>query len=218
MKLKKCKKCGKELPPTMFYRHPAMKDGRHSACKECLKAYARQQNSSSKHSVLESGNETEQWVVNHLLRMGIYAISGKASQFYYVDIVCWGCVRLEVKASNLTKQGYCFRFTPRQQRLGVDADLVVLVPIGYKPSVFPASFSAFYHNTGKLKTGFKWTPGASSHPPSGFSIMTDAIMEQYRERWGLIEEVRQQIISDLLTYGDISTKTASSVHPQLNLL
>lgn len=38
IKLKLCKKCGKEKPVTEFHKNSAMKDGLQLFCKECLKS------------------------------------------------------------------------------------------------------------------------------------------------------------------------------------
>jgi len=40
VKLKKCKKCGKEKAPEMFYDHYQTKDGRMGKCKECARSDA----------------------------------------------------------------------------------------------------------------------------------------------------------------------------------
>ena len=40
--MKTCFKCNKELPLDMFYKHPAMKDGRVNKCKDCNKKDVRE--------------------------------------------------------------------------------------------------------------------------------------------------------------------------------
>jgi hypothetical protein len=40
--MKKCVKCGRELPIEDFSRNAASKDGHQSACKECLRVYNRE--------------------------------------------------------------------------------------------------------------------------------------------------------------------------------
>lgn len=39
--IKKCGKCGRELPLSEFYAQKSQKDGHRSICKECSKAYER---------------------------------------------------------------------------------------------------------------------------------------------------------------------------------
>lgn len=40
-KLKKCSKCGRELPVSEFWKNASTKDGLQTYCKECGNVYAR---------------------------------------------------------------------------------------------------------------------------------------------------------------------------------
>lgn len=48
--MKKCQKCGRELPETEFYKNRAQKDGLQTYCKDCIKERDKLRSLNRKHS------------------------------------------------------------------------------------------------------------------------------------------------------------------------
>ena len=53
MDTKKCKKCGKELPASEFYKNKACNDGLSSWCKECMKENSKQRYEENKEEIIK---------------------------------------------------------------------------------------------------------------------------------------------------------------------
>jgi len=194
---KVCKTCHIEKPLTDFYGSPGSKDKHAIICKECAKAYFRQSyptlNRNQRDSA--SGRPTENFVISKLRSLGIFATSGKASEFKWCDVVAWGCVTIEVKTSALPKdKKFKFNFTPVQQKRGIQAALMLLVcDYGNVATfhMFPSDHPVFYHSDGTLKKGLGYTPGTLSQKMLTNNIaLTKTLMTQYENNWGLIEKCR----------------------------
>lgn len=192
---------GPELPLSEFYRAKSSKNGYQSRCKIChglqnkMATISRQGNQRGK-----PGYETEGMVIEELRRQGIYAAPGKSSEFHNLDVVAWGCVRIECKSSIKDRMGrYLFNFN-NQRRKGISADLVVLVCLGDEITfhVFPARHGVFYKH-GRVKMGVQYDP-YRSHFKGGQvagARLTTALMNQYQNAWYLIEEKRLEISAAL---------------------
>src|SRR5262245_36882243 len=98
MKTKLCNKCGEEKPLEEFYTRRNTGDGYMNWCKECHKSVTYANTRHPKDKAVEMGATD---VIRKLQNLGIYAAPGKASVYQHVDVVAWGCVRIEVKSSHL---------------------------------------------------------------------------------------------------------------------
>lgn len=212
METKICTECNIEKPLSEYYRIPGSGNPMRY-CKECKrkiqKQYDRRENSRSK-----SRNPHEQGLVEMLRSKGIYAVTGKGSEFPYVDVVAWGCVRIEVKSSNLVYgKSYQFGFSADQKGYGMRADLVCLIARNYfSPVIIPASHPVFYKTSGKLKSNINWIPNARKYKSRrGLISLTTGMMLEHQECWDLIEQVRQSRIRELLDSGTINYERAKRV-------
>ena len=152
------------------------------------------------HPTGESRVWTENLAIQTLKNIGIWSQPGKESGAPDVDITAWGCVWIEVKHARLEGRGHTEEFTfvatPKQAKRGFFADLVLLIcewlPETYSFHLFRSDDPVFYMNTGRVKTGFTYRPGRTHALKHGLNrvVMTSGMMEQARDRWGLIEEVR----------------------------
>ena len=199
---KTCSTCGESKMLSDFYKHPGHGDGHANECKECAKerAHLNRINSlgSKKIRKPNSGRPSEQHVIEKLRRMGIYAVSGSATQYSWVDIVVWGCVLIEVKTSYFDGYQFHFNFTPVQLKRGVQADFILLVCVIPQDDVrtyhlFSANHPVFYR-VGKHKRSMSYAPGAKPKPRGDIKVsLIDALMKEYENAWHLIEERRVEI-------------------------
>ena len=174
----KCKhKDGPLLPVAEFYRHTNNKYY-NSYCKECCKENSRTQKRPPKK---QSGEQTEQTAIKKLRSLGIYAVSGKASEFTHVDVVAWGCVRIEVKAADKKDDGtWNFAFSSQRNK-GIKADFVLLMQrdkdqIAYH--LFPVGHPIFFKN-GKVKAAVQYIPFAHHRKPGIY--LSTAIMNEHKD-------------------------------------
>lgn len=177
-----------ELPMTEFYKTAK------AYCKYCHRAASNQK----KWERSTAGDPIETEVVNLLRSEGIYATLGKASEFTNVDVVSWGCVRIEVKSAEQRANGKWYFNFQNQRGKGIKADLVLLVLIDGKDKtyhLFPATHPIFYRK-GKLKGSVQYDPSNTANRDYGSSL-TEARMWMYQNAWHLIEEHRQRIINQL---------------------
>lgn len=188
---------GPELPATLeyFYRQRSSRDGLQPSCKECIKAntrrnYARNGNKSEKPS------NTGEWLVkSHLRSLGIFAEKGAGGHHKYVDLVAWGCVRIEVKTSTLINGRFQFSIGRRANSFH-GHDLVILVckwPDDQATyHVFRPDHPVFYKSRGQLKRGVIYNPTPQHRHNDGLNGMTLSaeIMAEHQDRWDLIEECR----------------------------
>lgn len=185
------------LPESEFYT--VHRTGRlYSNCKACRKQLGKNTKQTNAKRRKVSGEPAEDATVFRLKQNGIHATIGRLSEFTHVDVVAWGCVRIEVKSSLPLpdKPGWRFCFYS-QQKQGIKADLVVLVPLDENGlpvmfSVFPADCYKFFRPNGKMKAGVQVlvNPG---HRKSGYTALTMQDMHDHEDDWGQIEVVRQQI-------------------------
>lgn len=203
-----CVVCGQLKPLTEYYRRA----GSHltmSWCKVCHIERGKKQNRVAKHI---PAAPAERLVLDKLIKQGIYATSGKLTPFPYVDIVAWGCVRVEVKSATLrSNHGYAMRyqfaFTAHQQIYGFQADIVILVCLnGDKAEdtyhVFPVDFPIFYFK-GVLKSGVGYSPQRKKKERTKIRpSLSKQIMDDHQDAWHLIEEKRLEI-SQRLRSGEV---------------
>lgn len=208
---KVCRRCKMVKPITEFYVRSGITTPEHeghynSECKDCVKDRSR--TVGSIHPTVPR-QLSEQLGLAELLRQGISSLPGKAVFGSHVDIVCWGCVLVEIKYSRLESHAgqYSFRFssTPRQVQRGFLAHVVMLI-CDYDSHqtyhLFKSNYEAFYIN-GHLKTSFFFTPGQSEqlkHQDTRLKLLQPA-MDESENRFELIEEYRVRI-SEALRRGD----------------
>lgn len=188
-----CSKCGEEKPETDFYKR-GRGSARFTFCIECFKT------DQKKNKIVARqipGQSAEYTVIEHLKSMGIYAAPGKCSEWRWVDVVAWGCVRIEVKSSTLYPDNtYVFTFTPRQRQRGIQSDLVVLLPIGDTETtfhVFKSNDPIFYKKDGTLRQSVEYQIFPKFYR-KGYGTLTSEKMSDAKDNWGLIEDIRQRMI------------------------
>jgi len=211
-----CGRCKAELPFDAFYvRKPNNRDDNRptlpghlvSECKSCMRKRAdrKRQNPTPP---LGPRRHSEEVVIQELARQGIPAMAGKVfrTEFPHVDIVAWGCVMIEAKYAKLIdyRGGGLFKFnaTPTQKWEGFRAEIIILLcewqPKEYSYHVFPVAHPVFYKD-GHVKTGFTFTPGALEAKKHGNNrvVMIQPIMDEYEDRWDLIEGERLRISAEV---------------------
>lgn len=199
---KVCKRCGIEKPLTEFYTHS---QGRFhlGECKACRKTHPQKPHNRHAATVPSEIN-----LIAKLRGMGIPAIPGKLLGQKYADVIAWGCVLLEAKASpphgSQDNPQFIFKFTYKQSEEGIRGDLVVLIcnHSDYDTYyVLPADTPGFYRIDGKVKLSLCWTLNShgSGRPPA----LTDDQMYQAQDAWYLIEQRRLEISKVLIAGGDM---------------
>ena len=198
--LLRCPRCKQMLDESQFQK------GNKGWCRDCRIEYNRNQRRQGwKINRLDSENATENDVIRELNQHGVYTITGKAALGYWVDAVSWGCIGLEIKSSGLVEDyKFLFKFTSRQQRVGLTAEFVILVPHwlnGDTYHIFPSNAPCFYHRDGRLKTGVSFDPEAKIRRGSDGNVpLTAELMEAHKDRWDLIN-IRQRAIVEELNAG-----------------
>jgi hypothetical protein len=209
---KPCGKCHEEKPYTAYYvrsgygtdERPAIEPGHYSTeCKACLKLRGAKQ---IKIGITETTVFSEALLIERLRREGIPALPGKAFGAADVDVLAHNLVRVEVKFARLeNRRGVNqFRFdtTPKQQRYGFRATVVVLIceyaPKQHTFHTFYADHPVFYRD-GHLKNGMCFTPGAMEAKKHGNNrvVMTQPIMDAHENAWWIIDAERQRMCEAL---------------------
>lgn len=194
---KKCSHCNLVKPSSDFYRVSYARHRLGQYCIECTKLIANTNRHPAKYT-------TNDLLVCKLNSLGIVAFRGYKPAFSHIDVVAWGCVRIELKASNFNKYGhYHFSLTPKQKQVGWLADVVILMLDPYADTeschVFMANDPVFYAE-GKLKAGLTYTPNADAEiaqQGGRRNPLNDQLMESAKNKWGIIEEMRLCIASKL---------------------
>lgn len=192
-----CKNCGEEKELSDFYFFKRVNGNvPYDLCKTCYKLYTKknlQKNPESK----KTYNQDEQQAIDVLRQNGIYATSGKASEFKWVDIAAWGCVRVEVKTSRLHTSGtYRFTFSAIQRMNRLLADVILLVFISDNEErdyyVFRADDPVFFSD-GQLRQVMTYRPDNQRT-----QVLSSELLEAHKDKWSFIEDVRLEIIQDML--------------------
>lgn len=201
---KVCSGCKKTLPISEFYKRSNQTDTLNPSqyageCKSCVKARNHDPKPIAKQVPYAL---SEQWGIKYLHSKGIPALPGKALSFAWVDVIAFGCVRVEVKYSTLLEgEHFKFTLTPGQKKRGLLGDVVMLVcDYGTRATfhLFLPSFPAFYIND-KLKTGFHFTPGALKARKFGATrvVMTQPMMDSAQDNVRLIHDQLNKYCNDL---------------------
>lgn len=190
---KQCTHC-KQWKPLSKFSFRKRQNVYQSWCKECI-------NNQSLISTSPEMDIHEQIVIDKLKQNGIQAVSGKELVKEYVDIVAWGCIKIEVKSSILHKgKNFAFRFSERQRTDEVKNDFVVLVCCWETEKTFhilPGNDDCFYI-AGKKKSVVMYQPLANRRKFTKFyALLSPLKMYESQEKWLIIEDKRQEI-SELL--------------------
>lgn len=148
--------------------------------------------------------QSEIAAIDYLKTHGVPSLPGKALKYSWVDIVAFGCIRIEVKSSKLiTAKHPYFKWTVSQTQLdrGILADLIMLM-CRYEDKttfhLFKPDCPAFYDN-GIRKTGFTYRLGATAPMKrrNGRPIMTKTMMDEGLDRLSLIYDELHQYINQI---------------------
>jgi hypothetical protein len=102
MNTRTCTHCKTSKPATLeyFYSHQHNADGLESWCKDCKKALSKKQSKANMGSDTKPRDAGEALALSYFLNQGIPSELGKnISGMSWVDLVLWGCVKVEVKYS-----------------------------------------------------------------------------------------------------------------------
>lgn len=201
---KECTKCEKvkqwssDAGESEFYLRSGKKVGSaasdfNSECKACMKARSRKNN---RFDAIDANNEGEAKAIEYLVKHGIPALPGKAISMAHVDVVAWGCVRIEVKYAKLRFGYFRWVLTPVQARDGILAEVVMVIcDYGFSDVTchfFEPTERLFFNKLGARKTGFQWMPeaGRINQPTEKKPVFTDEVMRRSQDRVELIERAR----------------------------
>jgi len=125
---KTCIHCGRLLPITEFYFSAHGGDNHNPYCKECARAIRIKNYSPDKQRRERAIHHGEAILIAYLRSNGVYAAPGKCSEWRWIDVVAFGCVRIECKYSEgQHKEHFAFAFGYRQRNVGISADVVALI-------------------------------------------------------------------------------------------
>lgn len=203
---KQCKKCGIVKPAANFYNRTGYPQPTHPGhlltnCKDCMRATSKKQVHKPK---TEPVVLSEALTISYLHSKGIPSLPGKAVSAVAVDIVSYGAVFIECKHARLetqfgkNKAEYHFVLTPKQQKLGFRANIVVLIcepaPGEYTFHFFPSTHPVFYMD-GRLKTSFSFRPGSTGALKFAATrtVMTQSMMDAAQDASWLIKDALNQI-------------------------
>lgn len=200
METKVCQTCNQELPdsPTHFYKRG---DGAlNKTCKTCYKAQ-RANNKKPPKTAVHTG---EVLAIEKLLQNAIFATSGKSTSYgKWIDVVAWGCVKIEVKYSTITTNGlWQFTFTSTRNQNTQHPDLIML--IGERETgerhyyLFPENHPVFFNEHGKRKKGIGYNPNPVFHMDDlPYAVLTEDLLKSHENAWHFIEMQRQRVIMEL---------------------
>ena len=208
---RKCNACGKVLPFSAFYVRsgygtqdaPAIEPGHFTTeCKACMKQRSKGQ---LRLPPWETLVKSEELAIKALMEHGIWAQTGKATQAPDVDVVAFSAVWIECKHAVLTRRGFKFSVTPKQQERGYMGHIVMLIcewpGQRYTHHLFDADAPYFYHEDGRAKTGFVFVPGKRKATTRGrgnqwqlTQPVMDAAQDQYELIWSYLAHIRQALL------------------------
>jgi hypothetical protein len=147
---KTCRTCGKKKFVSEFYQHTNGKP--HS---DCLVCYQTRRSSYRPKPRDQASHSHEQLAIDRAKLFGIYAAPGKCSEWRWVDVIAWGCVKIEVKYSAASQH---FQFNIGEKF--TKSDIAVLIfDYGHKKTyhVFLTTNEIFYTKNG-IKKSFACYP------------------------------------------------------------
>jgi hypothetical protein len=196
-----CTKCNTVKPATLeyFYKHRTNGNGLTSWCKDCMKALSKAKVYTPKNAIIPNEGETKAiaWLKSH----GIPANGGKnIDAVTWLDVLVWGCIRLEVKHSKTNAQGiwtWAMHSVNDKEAKGVMPHLVLF--IGEDVLTNETRYfllDACHPELFNVKTG-KRKVNVSYNYQSAFAHNHD-IFKRHENNVMLIEVYRLQIARDLM--------------------
>lgn len=199
--VKTCIACKQTLPLSDFYKSDDSIDGASSNCKACTIKKGRARGKKFDRSKPTVPGEVI--AIDYLRSRGVYAAPGKSSEWKRVDVVAWGCVRLEVKyaSSKNRRNNFVFHFSAKQVQPDWKADVILFIcdtASGQRFFFFDANDPILFCN-GKRRKNICYVMEATSRKHrAGRQSLTDEIMAEHEDRYDLIETARNRIIGELL--------------------
>lgn len=189
METKVCSECGESKAVGEFH-YQKHRDTYTKRCKPCRKAW---QNERKKH-ISNEPPPHEQLIVRILNSKGIPASHGRDMvQFSHVDIVAFGCIRVEAKLmkpypvrADSPNPGWYAGNTKAQRADGWKADIVCIV---YQDTLhfFKPNYPAFFMESGELRSKILYNPFSQRKHLATGRTMELADMMQARENYKLLE-------------------------------
>src|SRR3989304_7966081 len=94
---------GPHLPLSEFYQRAGAADGYYTVCKFRKRQENKRYIPKSRHI---ASYESEAKAIGKLRSVGIYALPGKMSEWRSIDVVAWGCVRIEIKTAQVVTSSF----------------------------------------------------------------------------------------------------------------
>lgn len=185
---KTCSHCHQVKPITQFYAHPSAFDGHQPYCASCSVEF--NQTRRMEIGVVDRSvarHKGEVLLIEYLRNHNIYAAPGKCSEWKWVDVIAWGCVRIEVKYSRNLQQRFSFTFSNKQRKNGLQVDVLALICDDGSAASYHF-FSAKDPELSGIKTSLAFTRGASVNRRPG--ILNADNMNRAMDRIDLIETTR----------------------------
>lgn len=194
-----CTKCNIEKPATLefFYKHHSNTDGLTSWCKACMKALSKRQSYVPVDSRIP--NEGEAKAIAWLKRFGIPANGGKNIEAVkWLDVLAWGCVRIEVKYSKTNAQGIWswVMYSVNNKAQEAMPHLILLIGEDVRTGttryfLFDAQHPEFFNgNTGERKIQV-------SYNYQSVNAHNHEVFRRHENKAALVEDYRLQIAREL---------------------
>ena len=194
---KYCRDCDTTKPVSEFYpKYDTKVKGKFlSYCIDCHKERAK---ISRLGGVRTPKHEIK--LLMELKKNGVHALSGTDFNIYpFVDIVCWGCVRIEARASRLhSDHRYNFKIGKVDRKIP-HSDLICLICDNGEQStfhLFELNHPVFFDNN-QYKTGVSYMPDKYAKHRKNKLYLGDYLMSQHLDNWDLIEQKRIEISEGL---------------------
>jgi hypothetical protein len=184
--------------PEHFYKRG---DGAlNKMCKTCYRAKRKGRKSLPKTAI----HKGEILAIDMLCRNGIFATSGKStSNGKWIDVMAWGCVKIEVKYSAENTDGcWGFGFTSTRNKNTQHPHLIMLIGERYTGErryyLFPENHPVFFNEFGERKKGIGYKIDAIRRSDNLPQVtLTEDLLKSHRNAWHLIEMQRQRVIMEL---------------------
>ncbi len=197
-----CNTCNTPYPATLEHFYKRGDGALNKMCKSCYQAKRK-----GRKTPKEAVHKGEVLAIEMLLRNAIFATSGKSTSYgKFIDVVAWGCVKIEVKHSVENIDGYWkFTFQSTHNQNTQSPDLIMLIGERYTGErryyLFPANHPVFFNEHGKRKMGIGYKIDAIRRPDNLPQVtLTEDLLKSHQNAWHFIEMQRQRVIMELTTH------------------